>query len=119
MITTKAHLPPSADSFYAANVIGHARNAQLQAKDAPFTARRVADRILQLPAVALRVRLLDGLHVHGVPVVADKARDEQLAAQVVLARGRERVVQQQGVSHGSVYDAVEDMGKKFALAKLA
>jgi hypothetical protein len=48
-------------------------------------------------------------------VVAHEARDEQLAAQVVAARGRQRVVQQHGVADRLVDDAVEDVREDFAL----
>lgn len=47
--------------------------------------------------------------MHGVPVKADEARRQQLAAQFVLAGRRESVVQEQGVAHGAVDDAVEDV----------
>jgi hypothetical protein len=48
-------------------------------------------------------------------VVAHKAGDEQLAPQLVAPRRRQRVVQQHGVAHGLVDDAVEDVREDFAL----
>lgn len=49
---------------------------------------------------------------------AHEARDEQLAAQGVLARGGDGVLQQQGVADGAVDDAVEDVREEFALMKM-
>lgn len=40
---------------------------------------------------------------------ADESRDEQFASEAIFSRSREGVVEEQGVSDGSVDDAVENM----------
>lgn len=46
---------------------------------------------------------------------AHEARDEQFAAQRVLAGGGDGVLQEEGVADGAVNDAVEDVCQEFAL----
>lgn len=96
-------------------LVGHPRNAQLAAEHAPFAAGGAAHGVLQVLAVALAIGLLDVLHVEGVPVEAHEARDEQFAAQRVLAGGGDGVLQEEGVADGAVNDAVEDVCQEFAL----
>jgi hypothetical protein len=91
------------------DVVGGARHDQLLAKEAPVVGRALLDGAGQVDVVAVPVRPLDGRHVVPVPVVADEAADEQLAPEVVLFRGRERVVDEQRVPDGLVDDSVEDV----------
>ena len=116
--TSKHVLAAAAHPFDAADVVWHPRDAKLQAKDAPFSAGGVADRILQLAAVPLAVRLLDRLHVRRVPVVADEAGHEKLAAQAVLARRSERMMQEQRVADGAVNHTVENVRQQLALSTM-
>ena len=97
------------DPFHPSYIVRHASNAQLPAELAPFARGPFTHSLLQLDVVALAVRLLHSRHVDGVPVESDEPRNEQLAAQRVLARRTECVVEQQGVSHRSIDYAVQNM----------
>lgn len=110
-------LKNTSPAVHSPNLIRHPRNAQLAAKQAQLAARGLAHGVLQVLAVALAVGPLDVLHVERVPVEADEAGDEQLLAEGVLARGGDGVLQQEGVAHGAVDDAVEDVCEDFALER--
>lgn len=69
--------------------------------------------MLQPVPVFASIFRLDLLQVLGLPVEAHKPADEQLGA--VLAGLGDGLVQQEGVAHGAVENAVEDVGEGFAL----
>lgn len=87
----------------------HPRDTKLSAELAPLTTGPFPHGLREIDPVALPVRLLDSLHVDRVPVEADESRDEQFASEAILSRSREGVVEEQGISDGSVDDAVENM----------
>lgn len=63
--------------------------------------------------VLFAVGALDSRQVLAVPMIADEARREQLAPQLVLAR--EGVVEEKRVAHGLIDDAVQDVRQELAL----
>ena len=101
--------------LHPSHIIRRARNTQRGTKLAPLPARGIPHAVLQVPAILLTEGTLNQRHVRRVPVVADEPADEQLAAQLVAARGRQRVVQQHGVADRLVDDAVEDVREDFTL----
>lgn len=101
------------------HVIRHTCNAQFTTELAPFAACRVTNDVLHASAVAFAVSLLDGPHVMRIPVVSNKARNEQLATKVIFARRRGGVVNKQGITNGAVDDTVENMSQKFTLTNVS
>ena len=104
-----------ADLVKPPHIRGRSSYAQLFTKHAPFATRGLSHSISKASVVTLAVGLLDGTHVVRVPVITDKTRDEQFSTETVLARCTDCVVQQEGVSDGSVDDAVENMREEFTL----
>lgn len=103
------------DRLEALHLVGHARDDELLAEQAPLAARALAHGVGEVLVVPLAVRLLDVGEVAPVPVEAHEAADQQLAAQAVLLGRRQRVVEEQRVAHRLVDDAVEDVRQQFAL----
>jgi hypothetical protein len=56
--------------------------------------------------------------VRGIPVGTNETRREELMAELVLAGGSDGVVEEKGVTKGSVDDSVQDVSNEFALIVL-
>lgn len=101
------------------HVIRRAGDAQLTTEKPPLAAGRLANGLREALAVTLAVGLLDSTHMVRVPVVSDEARDKQLAAQAVLAGAGDGVVEEEGVTHRAVDNAIENVREEFALVTVS
>jgi hypothetical protein len=92
------------------HLITHTPHTKRLTKPPPTPPRAIPHRSLHLYAIPRAILPLDSLHVRTVPVVANQAADEQLRADAIRFRERERVVHEQRIAHWFVDYAVEDVG---------
>lgn len=73
-------LPDLLDGVKPLDLVGHASDDELLAKQSPLTARALTHGVGEVFVVPLAVRLLDGCEVSPIPVEAHEAADEEFAA---------------------------------------